>query len=389
MTKTRISVLGSTGSIGINTLDLVEKLGNRFSVTGLSAGRNIGVLENQIMKFGPKIVSVATEEDAVRLKEKWRNKALDIVFGSEGAVKVACHDEADMVVSAITGIAGLRPTLAAVEKGKRIALANKEAMVSAGPMIQKMAEEKHVSIIPIDSEHSGVFQCIAGIQKEDIEKVFLTASGGPFFRASGREMAGKSLEDALNHPRWKMGEKVTIDSATMMNKGLELIEARWLFDIKPDKLDILIHPQSIVHALVLLRDGSMLAQMSVTDMKIPIQYALTYPDRLNSSLGRLNLAEVGNLEFFPVDNEKFPLIETARRAMEEGESAPVALNAANEAANAAFRSRKIGFTDIASVVIEAMNKHQRMPVNTVDDIFQVDRETRSQTRKILQKRELL
>ncbi|MBN1274331.1 MAG: 1-deoxy-D-xylulose-5-phosphate reductoisomerase [Candidatus Aminicenantes bacterium] len=387
--KEGISVLGSTGSIGINTLEILKRLKQRYTVVGLAAGRNVELLLDQILQTKPKIVSVESEKDAEWLKSKCGKGAPEILFGSGGAEKVASANDADVVVSAITGIAGLGPTLAAVKKGKRVALANKESMVSAGPLIREMAEKNGAKIIPVDSEHSGVFQCLSGINKEDIEKVILTASGGPFFRSSKEELAEKTLEEALNHPRWKMGEKVTVDSATMMNKGLELIEAHWLFDVKPDKLDVLIHPQSIVHALVILKDGSILAQLSATDMKIPIQYALTYPARISPAVSHLNLSEVGKLEFYPVDQKKFPLVDVARRVMEEGGSAPIALNAANEVANNAFRSRKIVFTDISAVVIKALEKHVQRPIKSLEDIYFVDRETRRQTRNILLKKELL
>ncbi len=274
---TKVTILGSTGSIGRNTLEAIHRLKSKFAVVGLAAGRNIPLLQKQVSRFEPQIVSVEREKEAAELREIFKDTSINILSGEEGAEEVARYSENDIVVSAITGIKGLKPTLAAVRSGKRLALANKESMVVAGPLIQDEARTSGAEIIPVDSEHSGVFQCLMKERREGIKKVTLTASGGPFFRTPSREMNKKTLEEALEHPRWNMGRKVTIDSATMMNKGLELIEARWLFGLHPQELDILIHPQSIVHSLVEWRDGSLLAQLSPTDMKIPILFALNYP----------------------------------------------------------------------------------------------------------------
>ncbi len=381
-----ISVLGSTGSIGRSSLEVIDKLSHRFKVVGLTAGRNTQLLEKQVEKFRPKIVSLEKKEEAEDLRRKFKGKSIQVTFAQEGAEEVASFSENDIVISAITGIDGLRPTLAAVQEGKKIALANKESMVVAGPLIQDRVREFGAQLIPVDSEHSGVFQCLAKEEMENVKKVILTASGGPFFSKSPSEMNNISLEEALNHPRWKMGKKVTIDSATLMNKGLELIEARWLFGLAPRQLGILIHPQSIVHSLVEMSDGSVLAQLSPTDMKIPIQYALTYPEREDSLLPSLNLSEIKALEFYEVDTEKFPIIKLARLALEEGESFPIALNAANEVVVSAFLEQRIKFMDISEVVTEIVENHQKRKIQSLKDIFDVDRETRRVSLDLLKRR---
>jgi len=381
-----ISVLGSTGSIGRSSLEVIDKLSHRFKVVGLTAGLNTQLLEKQVEKFRPKIVSVKKKEEAEDLKRKFKGKAIQVTFAQEGAEEVASFSENDIVISAITGIDGLRPTLAAVQEGKKIALANKESMVVAGPLIQDRVRKFGAQLIPVDSEHSGVFQCLAKEKMENVKKVILTASGGPFFWKPASEMNNISLEEALNHPRWKMGKKVTIDSATLMNKGLELIEAHWLFGLAPRQLGILIHPQSIVHSLVEMSDGSVLAQLSPTDMKVPIQYALTYPERGDSLLPSLNLSEIKALEFYEVDTEKFPIIKLARLALEEGESFPIALNAANEVVVSAFLEQRIKFMDISEVVTEIVENHQKRKIQSLEDIFDVDRETRRVSLDLLKER---
>ena len=353
---------------------------------GLTAGRNTQLLEKQVEKFRPKIVSLERKEEAEDLRRKFRGKSIKVTFAQEGAEEVASFSENDIVISAITGIDGLRPTLAAVQEGKKVALANKESMVVAGPLIQDMIRKFGAQLIPVDSEHSGVFQCLAKEEMENVKKVILTASGGPFFSKSSSEMNDITLEEALNHPRWKMGKKVTIDSATLMNKGLELIEARWLFGLEPRQLGILIHPQSIVHSLVEMSDGSVLAQLGPTDMKLPIQYALTYPEREDSLLPSLDLSEIKALEFYEVNVEKFPIIKLARLALEEGESFPIALNAANEVVVSAFLEQRIKFMDISDVVTEIVENHQKRKVQSLEDIFDIDRETRRVSLDLLKKR---
>lgn len=381
-----ISVLGSTGSIGRSSLEVIDKLSHRFKVVGLTAGRNNQLLEKQVEKFRPKIVSLERKEEAEDLRRKFRGKSIKVTFAQEGAEEVASFSENDIVISAITGIDGLRPTLAAVQEGKKVALANKESMVVAGPLIQDMIRKFGAQLIPVDSEHSGVFQCLAKEEMENVKKVILTASGGPFFSKSSSEMNDITLEEALNHPRWKMGKKVTIDSATLMNKGLELIEARWLFGLEPRQLGILIHPQSIVHSLVEMSDGSVLAQLGPTDMKLPIQYALTYPEREESLLPSLDLSEIKALEFYEVNVEKFPIIKLARLALEEGDSFPIALNAANEVVVSAFLEQRIKFMDISDVVTEIVENHQKRKAQSLEDIFDVDRETRRVSLDLLKKR---
>ncbi|MGD8539439.1 MAG: 1-deoxy-D-xylulose-5-phosphate reductoisomerase [Candidatus Aminicenantes bacterium] len=381
-----VAILGSTGSIGRSTLEVIDNLKHRYNVTGLAAGRNLSLFKDQIDKFLPEIVSLENEEHAEAIQSQIDTKDICVVFGQEGAEEVASYGKNDIVVSSITGINGLRPTLAAVRSGQRIALANKESMVVAGSLIQKIADDSGAEIIPVDSEHSGVFQCLAKEEIAGVKKVILTASGGPFFNTPREEMKDIAVADALNHPRWNMGDKVSIDSATLMNKGLELIEARWLFGLDPDKLGVLIHPQSIVHSLIEMLDGSILAQLSPTDMKIPIQYALTYPEREEGLLPSLDLSAIGALEFCEVDVEKFPMVDLARQAMKENNSFAIALNAANEVVVAAFLKEKIKFMDIPAVVTKVVEDHRSEEVETVDEIFAVDRETRSRTRKLLEQR---
>ncbi len=381
-----VAILGSTGSIGRSCLEVIEKLSHRFRVLGLAAGRNIGLLEKQVERFKPEIISVERKEEAEALREKFRGGSLRVTYSQEGVEEVAGLDQNDIVVSAITGISGLRPTLAALKAGKKIALANKESMVVAGPLIHKIIQESGSQVIPVDSEHSGVFQCLAKEKLGNVRKVILTASGGPFFKSTTQEMMNITPEEALNHPRWKMGRKVTIDSATLMNKGLELIEARWLFGLEPGKLGVLIHPQSIVHSLVEMNDGSVLAQLSPTDMKIPIQYALTYPERENALLPSLDLTQVRSLEFFEPDLDKFPLLKLARLALEEGASFPVALNAANEIVVASFLKKEIRFVEIAEVVSEVVESHNKREIRDLDDILSIDRETRLMAQNLMKKR---
>ncbi len=381
-----ISILGSTGSIGRSTLEVVDRLNSRFKIVGLSAGRNVKLLHSQVEKFKPKVVSLERQEDEDEFRQGCKDPSIQVFCGQSGAENVAGFEENDIVVSAITGINGLRPTLAAVKTGKKIALANKESMVVAGALIQDLARESRAKIIPVDSEHSGVFQCLSNERIEDVKKVFLTASGGPFFRDSIDEMKNRTLEEALNHPQWRMGKKVTIDSATLMNKGLELIEARWLFGLEPQQLDILVHPQSVVHALIEMKDGAVLAQLSRTDMKIPIQFALTYPQRECAILPSLDLAEIQALEFYRADTKKFPLVNLARWVLEEGDSFPVALNAANEVAVEAFLQKRIKFSDISTVVVEIVESHKKENVGSIEEIFNVDREARLRTRNLLKQR---
>lgn len=378
MTLKTISVLGSTGSIGRNTLSVVRESSAGLKIFGLAAGRNSALLGEQIEEFSPRVVSISRKEDAARLKKEY--PSLEILDGIEGASDIAGREENDIVVSAITGIDGLGPTLSALQAGKRVALANKESMVVAGKLIQDTLRKSGGEIIPVDSEHSGIFQCLAGQQKKNVKRVILTASGGPFFQWNPDRVGDVSVEEALSHPRWKMGRKVTIDSATLMNKGLELIEARWLFDLDPSRLDMIIHPQSIVHSLVEMKDGSVIAQMSPTDMRIPIQYALTYPDRADNLLNDLDLVKEGPLEFYPVEESRFPLSGLAKKVLKGNESAAIVMNAANEVAVDMFLNRKISFGEIPIVVTSAVESFRPRPVNSVEDILDIDRETRRLTK---------
>ena len=382
----KVAILGSTGTIGRNTLDVIRHHRRHFRVTALAAGSNIRLLEEQIREFRPEIVSLERKEDAEFIRNRFKKDSLRVTHGLDGVQEIGGNPGNDIVVSAITGINGLKPTLAAVRAGKSVALANKESMVVAGSLLRAEARKSGARIIPVDSEHSGVLQCLAGENRRNVKKVTLTASGGPFFRTALSELRKKTVEEALAHPRWKMGKKVTVDSATLMNKGLELIEARWLFDFKPGELDVLIHPQSIVHALVEMRDGSVLAQLSPTDMKIPIQFALTYPERGDAVLPPLDLARTGALEFYPVEAKRYPLIRLATWALREGGSAAVALNAANEVAVEAFLARRIGFLAISDVIHRAVDGYEQRTVRTLDDILDVDRLMRERTSQIIQQR---
>ncbi len=383
---TTVAILGSTGSIGTAALDVVDRLRGRFRVVGLAAGGNLERLAAQIEAHRPAVVSVRGPEEAEALRSRLRRRGTRVTFGAEGAAEVASRPGTDIVVSAITGFAGLEPTLAALRSGARVALANKESMVVAGGFLRAAARRSGAEIVPVDSEHSGVFQCLAALGRGQVGKVILTASGGPFLRTPLARLRGVTPERALRHPRWRMGRKVTVDSATLANKGLELLEARWLFDLPPARLDVLIHPQSVVHALVEATDGSVLAQLSATDMRLPIQYALTWPERPDSGLPRLDLARVGELEFLPVDPRRYPLLAEARRALETGGTRPVALNAANEAAVAAFLDRALPFPAISDVVRRVLDAHADRPVRSLDDVRAADRDARAAARRILEQR---
>ena len=381
-----ISILGSTGSIGTSVLDVVDRLGGKFRVTAMAAGSNLPLLAAQVEKYRPALISVRDRGDAGEIRRLSRRFGTKVVHGPEGTLAVARADGAEIVVSAITGMSGFGPTLEAVRAGRRVALANKESMVVGGAFLRKEASRSGARIIPVDSEHSGVFQCLNKEKARHVRKIILTASGGPFFRTPLKDLKNKTLEEALRHPRWVMGKKVTVDSATLMNKGLELIEARWLFDIEPVKLDVLIHPQSAVHSLVEMEDGSVLAQLSATDMRIPIQYALTWPERCDSALPGLDLGKVGRLEFYPVDDRRYPLFALAKEALRAGESLPVALNAANEIAVGAFLDEKILFPDIPAVVAKVMEAHRARPADSIETIYEIDREARREARRFIPQR---
>ncbi|MBQ7874007.1 MAG: 1-deoxy-D-xylulose-5-phosphate reductoisomerase [Oscillospiraceae bacterium] len=369
----RLSVLGSTGSIGTQTLDVCRRLG--FSVVALAAGRNIELLEEQAREFKPNIVAVYDEEAAKRLSIALSDTGISVLGGEEGVLMAAAAD-CDTVLNAVTGIAGLRPTIAAIEAGNDVALANKETLVAGGRRVMDFAKEHNVKILPVDSEHSAIFQCLqAKGDYSRIKKLILTASGGPFFGKTADELENVTAADALNHPTWNMGRKVTIDSATMANKGLEIIEAAHLFGVEQNNIDVVIHRESIVHSLVEFTDNSVLAQLGVPDMRTPIQYALTVPERCESAVETLDLAKIGTLHFYPQDNESFPSTNIARYALSLGKTATAAFNAADEIAVEAFLEGKIGFTDIPKIV----EKTVEMPLpggDSFEEVFETDYEAR-------------
>ncbi len=369
----RLSILGSTGSIGTQTLDVCRNLG--FEVVALAAGSNTLLLEKQAREFRPKLVAVFDEEAAKGLSIALSDTDITVLCGMEGVLKAAEID-CDIVLNAVTGIAGLRPTIAAIEAGNDIALANKETLVAGGKRVMDYAKEKGVKIIPVDSEHSAIFQCLQA--KGDyarIQKLILTASGGPFFGKSLSELENMKPEDALAHPTWNMGRKVTIDSATMANKGLEIIEAAHLFGVDQNNIDVVIHRESIVHSLVEFTDNSVLAQLGVPDMRTPIQYALTVPERCESIVEHLNLAKIGTLHFYEQDNVAFPATDIARRALSIGKTATAAFNAADEIAVAAFLEGKIGFTEIPKILEKTVEKNFA-DGDSFDEVFETDREAR-------------
>jgi 1-deoxy-D-xylulose-5-phosphate reductoisomerase len=382
----KITILGSTGSIGVSALDVLEKNPKKFKVMALAAGRNVRLLAQQIIKFQPKIVAVRDREAAQRLRQILGLKNnIPILYDETGVEEVASYPPSDVVLSAISGAAGLKPTLAAIEAGKDIALANKETMVIAGLIVTKKAKQKEVNILPVDSEHSAIFQCLAGQLPENLRRIILTASGGPFFNLSKDDLKKVTVQQALKHPRWKMGRKITIDSASLMNKGLEVIEAKWLFNLDIAQIDVLIHPQSVVHSLIELLDGSVLAQLGITDMRIPIAYAFVYPDRLINDLPLLNLPKTGPLEFYKPDMKKFPCLSLAYEAGRLGGTTPVVLNAANEVAVAAFIENKICFNDLPKVIEKVLDKHQTQNNPSLEDILGVDGEARIQAEIVIKK----
>ncbi len=379
MTKT-LAVLGSTGSIGVQALEVAQLMG--FEVIALTANSRTDIIEDQIRKFNPSFAAVADEKAAADLKIKVSDTSTKVLSGSKG-VEECARCGADTVLNSIVGIAGLAPTLAAIETGSNIALANKETLVAGGKLVLDAAAEKGVSILPVDSEHSAIFQSLQGCQsKKQIKRLILTASGGPFFGKSREELSKVTLEQALKHPNWSMGAKITIDSATMMNKGLELIEAAWLFGIEAANIDILVHRQSIVHSLVEYVDNSVIAQLGVPDMRIPIQYALTYPDRFESPVKQLDLAQAATLTFEKPDYETFSCINLCRRAFEAGGLYPAAVNAANEKANELFRAGKIGFLDIPRAVEAAFECVENVSNYTLEQVFGADKAAREATERL-------
>lgn len=367
-----LAILGSTGSIGQSTLDVVRENPERFRVVAFACGRQWEKLKGQIEEFKPQLVSVATEAEAQLLKKSLADPP-EILFGSPGAEAVASYPGVDLVVSAMVGAAGLRPTLAAIRAGKEIGLANKETMVVAGEFMNAEARSHGVKILPVDSEHSAIFQCLNGESKKEIRRLILTASGGPFLHTPAEEFSRITVEQALKHPNWDMGAKITIDSSTLMNKGLELVEARWLFDVPPHQLDVHVHPQSIVHSMVEFQDGSVIAQLGIPDMRIPIAYALSYPHRLPNRLPSLDLTAIGNLSFFKPDEKKFRCLYLAKEVLKAAGTLPAVLNAANEIAVAKFLERRIGYVQISQVVEETLTAHSPVTPKSLEDIVAADR----------------
>jgi 1-deoxy-D-xylulose-5-phosphate reductoisomerase len=367
----RLTILGSTGSIGRSALDIVAKHREDFRVVGLTAGKNIDLFEKQIRTFKPEIVAVADKKDADRLSG--RLKDLDIGFGEEGIKNVASYRNSDFVISSIVGAAGLIPTIAAIEAGKDVGLANKEALVMAGEIVMKKARKNKVKILPVDSEHSAIFQCLEGRRMADVKRIILTASGGPFLNRSKKELKYIAAKDALKHPNWRMGKKISIDSATLMNKGFEVIEAFWLFNLPPEKIDVVVHPQSIVHSLIEFKDRSCLAQMSMPDMRGPISYALAYPERLAGPIKGLDLHRLQSLTFSKPDKRNFPCLSYAYDALREGGTMPCVLNAANEIAVDAFLRGSIRFNDIPSIIKRTVRDHRVSSASSLKKVLAADR----------------
>src|SRR5262252_3768261 len=375
-----IAILGSTGSIGCNSLRVIESLGpQHFEVTALAAGRNVTKLADQIGRHRPQLVSVETEEFAAELEQELSARSLPfprLLTGESGLVEVATHDRAACVISATVGAVGFVPTLRALEAGKRVALANKETLVMAGELMTRAAEKSGAELLPVDSEHNALHQCLRGEKRSEVRRIILTASGGPFRTRDKAAIQSATVAEALNHPTWSMGAKITIDSATLMNKGLEVIEAHWLFGLGPDAISIVVHPESVVHSMIELIDGSLIAQMGVTDMRHAIQYALTYPERWDSDLPPLDLTKLASLNFEAPDLERFPCISLAYRALRTGGTMPATLNAANEEAVHAFIDERIGFSQIPRVIEDVMNGHQATAVTDLESVLRADRSAR-------------
>jgi len=385
----RLAILGSTGSIGRSALAVVDAHPDKLSVVALAAGDNDARLAEQVQRYRPAIVAMASGEGIDRLRAACGNSAPAMAQGNEGLIAVATHPAVDIVICASAGTAGLEAVLAAIDAGKTIALANKEVLVMAGALVMARAQQRGVSVLPVDSEHNAVHQCLHGRARTEVRRLILTASGGPFrdFSATALERVGP--DEALRHPTWQMGRKITIDSATLMNKGLEVIEAHWLFGVTADQIDVVIHPQSIVHSLVELTDGSVIAQLGVTDMRLPIQYACSYPERWDGALPTLDLTRAGRLEFLAPDYDRFPCLGLAYRALRAGDTFPVVLNAANEVAVETFLDGKLGFTSIPRVIERTMNGHSPESVLTIDVIRRVDAWAREQARAMAAELELI
>ena len=384
-----LTILGSTGSIGTNTLDVVRRNLHRYGVYALVAGQNVDTLAAQILEFHPKLAVVATSDGLARLSDRLTAAGLartawpELLSGDAARVQAVTATEVDTVISAIVGVAGLEATYEALRLGKRVGLANKEVLVSGGKLVMEAVREHGALLVPVDSEHNGAHQCLRAGNRKEVTKLILTASGGPFRNTPREALASVTPRQALNHPTWRMGNRITIDCATLMNKGFEVIEACWLFDFAPSQVEVVIHPQSSVHAMIEYSDGSVLAQICATDMRMPIQYALTYPDRFEAPVPKLNWAEARTWEFLPPDFDKFPLLRLAYQCQEAGGSATCTLNAADEVAVEAFLLGKIGFLSIYEIVSETLSKMPACSPRTVGDILEIDRESRARARELV------
>lgn len=379
----RIAILGSTGSIGRSTLSVAESYPDRFHIIALAAGSNVQAAFEQAVRWTPRVISVAREADADTLRKKLKAQGcgeIDVVHGSAGTVRVSTHSEVDFVVSAIVGVAGLEATYEAVKAGKTVGLANKECLVAAGELITAEARKQGKPLLPIDSEHNAVHQCMRGGRMEEVQKIWLTASGGPFLKTPKSQFPSITVQQALNHPTWKMGKRITIDSATLMNKGFEVIEACRLFHVPPSQVEVIVHPQSTIHSMVEFIDGSILAQFSVTDMRLPILYALTYPERIQSNL-RFPVMDLRQLDFYPPDMQKFRCLKLAYEAAEAGGAKPVALNAADEIAVGAFLEGRIGFDDISRVIEDVLSATKTGKMESINQVVETDLEARCAARE--------
>ena len=371
----KIAILGSTGSIGTQTLEVTRTNGD-LDVVALAAGNNIELLEKQIREFHPKLAAVWNEKKAAELKNNIQDLNVKVVTGLDGLLEVAAIEESEILVTAIVGMIGILPTIEAIKAGKDIALANKETLVTAGHIIMKLAKEYNINIYPVDSEHSAIFQSLNGEYGREAEKILLTASGGPFRGKDKEFLKTVTLKDALNHPNWSMGAKITIDSASMMNKGLEIIEASWLFDMPQDKIDVVVHRESIIHSMIEFVDNSVIAQLGLPDMRIPIQYAITFPNRYESPVKELDLTEISNLSFYKPDYETFKCLRACKKAIEIGKTAPAIANGANEVANKMFRDGKIKFLEIGDLVYDALNNVEVQEIKRVEDVLNADKSAR-------------
>jgi len=386
--RRRVAILGSTGSIGVQALDLIARFPERFEVVALAAGRNTELLARQVMEHRPRLVAIGDPERRDALLDAARRAGSSLEAGPQGVLAVACHPDAQVVLAAVVGAAGLQPTYEALRAGKTVALANKESLVMAGPLMCQAAGAAGGSLIPVDSEHSALHQCLRGERLTEVKRLILTASGGPFRTTPLADLAGVSPEQALRHPVWEMGRKISIDSATLMNKGLEVIEAHWLFGMPGRQIEVVLHPQSSVHSMVEMVDGSVICQMGLPDMRGPIQYALAYPERFAGPVAGPDLGESRTLEFYPVDRERFPCLGLAYGALEAGGDTPAVLNAANEVAVDAFLEKRLGFMDIPRLVERVVERHRPRPIASIGDVVQADAAGRRAMREMMTRQEV-